>query len=46
MTSLESERSLADDPSGGGLRGNSRGIAAFPTSLLSMEALEESVGGA
>ena len=33
-------------PSGWGLRGNSPGIAASPISLLSMVALEESVGGA
>ena len=44
--SLEIERSLANDPSGKGLRGNSQGIEASPISLLSMVALEESVGGA
>ena len=32
--------------SGGGLRGNSPGIAASPIALLSMVALEKSVGGA
>ena len=37
VTSLETARSLANDPSGGGLRGNSPGIAASPISLLSME---------
>ena len=31
---------------GGGVRGNSQGIAASPISLSSMVALEESVGGA
>ena len=36
MTSLEIALSLANDPSGGGLRGNSPGIAASPISLLSM----------
>ena len=41
MTSLETARSLANDNSGGGLRGNSPGIAESPISLLSMEALEE-----
>ena len=46
MTSLETARSLANDPSGEGLRGNSPGIAASPISLLSMVSLEESVGGA
>ena len=45
-TSHETARSLANDPSGGGPRGNSPGIAASPISLLSMVALEESVGGA
>ena len=33
-------------PKGGGLRGNSPGIAASLISFLSMVALEESVGGA
>ena len=33
-------------PSGGGLNGNSSGIAGSPISLLSMVALEEFVGGA
>ena len=46
VTSLETALSLANDPSGGGLRGNSQGIAASPISLLSMVALEEYVGGA
>ena len=32
MTSLETARSVADDPSGGGLRGISPGIAASPIS--------------
>ena len=41
MTSLETARSLANDNSGRGLRGNSPGIAESPISLLSMEALEE-----
>ena len=31
---------------GGGVRGNSPGIAASPISLLFMVALEESIGGA
>ena len=39
VTSLETARSLANGPSGGGLRGNSPGIAASPISLLSMVAL-------
>ena len=46
VTSHGTARSLAYDHSGGGLRGNSTGIAASPISLLSMVALEESVGGA
>ena len=36
VTSLETTRSLANDPSVGGLRGNSPGLAASPISLLSM----------
>ena len=32
LTSLETARSLANDPSGGGLKGNSPGIAASPIS--------------
>ena len=46
VTSLETARSLANGPSSGGLKGNSSGIAASPISLLSIVALEESVGGA
>ena len=46
VTSLVTDRSLANGPSSGGLRGNPMGIAASPISLLSMVALEESVGGA
>ena len=46
VTSLETAPPLANGPSGEGLWGNSLGIAAFPISLLSMAALEESVGGA
>ena len=46
VTSIETARSLANGLSGGGLRGNSPGIAASPISLLSMVALEGSVGGA
>ena len=45
VTSLETAFSLANDPSGGGLRGNSPGIATS-ISLLSMVALEESVARA
>ena len=36
VTSHETARLLANDPSGGGLRRNSPGIAASPVSLLSM----------
>ena len=36
VTSLETARSSAKDPSSGGLRGNSPGIAASPIPLLSM----------
>ena len=47
VKSLQTARSLANGEGGGGrLRGNSPGIAASPISLLSMVALEESVGGA
>ena len=46
VTSLETVRSLANGLNGKGLRGNSPGIAASPISLLSIVALEESVGGA
>ena len=45
VTSLETACSLANESSDEGLRGNSPGIAASPISLLSMVALEESVGG-
>ena len=44
VTSHGTARLLANDRSGGGLRKNSPGIAASPLSLLSMVALEESVG--
>ena len=40
LTSLETARSLANDPSAGGLKGNSPGITASPISLLAMVALE------
>ena len=46
VMSLETARSLANDPSDWRLRGNSPGIAASVISLMSMVALEESVGGA
>ena len=46
VTSLETARSLANDHSGEGLRGNSPRIAESPISLLAMVALEESMGGA
>ena len=46
LTSLETARSLATDPRGWGLKENSPEIAASPISLLSIVALEESVGGA
>ena len=44
VTSLETAPQLANGPSGRGLRGNSLGIVASLISLLSMVALEESVG--
>ena len=47
VKSLETARSLANGAIvAGALRGNFPGIAASPISLLSMVALEESVGGA
>ena len=46
MTSLDNALSLANDPKGGGLKGNFPGIAPSLISFLSMVALEESVGGA
>ena len=46
VTSFETERSLANDPSGGGLRRNSSGIVESLISLLFIVALEESVSGA
>ena len=39
MTSLETAPPLDNGPSGGGLRGNSPGIAAFPIFLLAMVAI-------
>ena len=46
VTSFETVRSLADGLNGRGLKGNFLIIAASPISLLSIVALEVSVGGA